>query len=61
MSQRFPPGIPVGRVARVDRDPGGLVQEIEVHPTAPLTRLREVFVHVDSTRQMRWRAGEEAP
>jgi rod shape-determining protein MreC len=51
MSQRFPPGIRVGFVARVDRDPGGLVQEIEVHPAAPLTRLREVFVHVDSTRQ----------
>ena len=36
-------------VPRVARDPGGLVHSIEVRPTAPLNRLREVFVLVDST------------
>jgi rod shape-determining protein MreC len=59
MSQRFPAGIPVGRVARVARDPGGLVQEIEVHPSAPLTRLREVFVDLEPPRQPTWREEDE--
>ena len=49
MSVHFPPGVPVGRVARVGRDPGGLVHAIEVRPLAPLNRTREVFVLVDST------------
>lgn len=49
MSVHFPPGVPVGRVARVARDPGGLVHAIEVQPVAPLNRMREVFVLVDST------------
>ena len=49
MSLHFPPGVPVGRVARVGRDPGGLVHVIEVQPVAPLNRTREVFVLVDST------------
>ncbi len=49
MSLHFPPGVPVGEVARVGRDPGGLVHTIEVRPAAPLNRLREVFVLVDSS------------
>ena len=49
MSSRFPPGIPVGTVKRVGRDPGGLVQEIELEPSAPLGKLREVFVFTDTT------------
>lgn len=49
MSLHFPPGVPVGRVSRVGRDPGGLVKTIEVRPLAPMNRLREVFVLVDST------------
>ena len=54
MSQLYPPGIPVGTVARVERAPGGLVQEIEVRPAAPFARLREVFVYADSTRPLLW-------
>lgn len=55
MSHRFPPGIPVGEVARVGRDPGGLVQVIEVRPAAPLARLREVFVDLTPPTQPPWR------
>ena len=65
LSQLFPEGIPVGIVSRLGRDPGGLVQEIEVRPSAPLTRLREVFVVLDTARLAPWdreleqrRAGE---
>jgi rod shape-determining protein MreC len=57
MSQRFPAGIPVGTVLRLARDPGGLVQVIEVQPSAPLTRLREVFVDLEPPRREPWRPG----
>lgn len=56
LSARFPEGLPVGTVARVGRDASGLVQEIEVRPSAPLFRLREVFVVVDVERLEPWSA-----
>jgi rod shape-determining protein MreC len=44
LSLRFPRGVPVGSVARIDRDPTGLMQEIEIAPAAHLARLRHAFV-----------------
>ena len=44
LSLRFPRGIPVGTVTRVDHDATGLMQEIEITPAARLARLRHVFV-----------------
>ncbi len=44
LSRRYPRGIPVGEVARVGRDPGGLTLELEVTPAARFTRLRHAFV-----------------
>ena len=44
LSRRYPRGIPIGRIVRVDRDPSGLTHEIEVEPAAPLSRLRHAFV-----------------
>jgi rod shape-determining protein MreC len=63
-SSLFPEGLPVGFVVRLGRDPNGLVQEIEVRPAAPLTRLREVFVVIDSERLGPWQlppAHDHAP
>ena len=54
MSRGYPAGIPIGIVTRVGRDPGGLVQEIEVAPSAPLSRLREVFAVVAAGRLRSW-------
>lgn len=44
LSRRYPRGIPVGRVARLGRDPSGLMQLIEIEPAARMSRLRQVFV-----------------
>ncbi len=44
LSLRFPRGIPVGRVTRITRDATGLMQEVEVRPTARLSRLRHAFI-----------------
>jgi rod shape-determining protein MreC len=44
LSVRYPRGLPVGRVARLDRDRDGLTQVIEVAPSASLSRLRHAFV-----------------
>ena len=44
LSLRFPRGIPVGRVVRLRRDASGLVQDVEVEPSAQLSRLRHAFV-----------------
>ena len=44
LSLRFPRGIPVGRVARIEQDPTGLMQEIEITPAARIARLRHAFV-----------------
>ncbi len=43
-SMLFPPGIPVGRVTRVGREPTGLLSAIRVEPFAALSRIREVLV-----------------
>jgi rod shape-determining protein MreC len=44
LSLRFPRGIPVGTVTRVDHDATGLMQEIEITPAARMARLRHAFV-----------------
>jgi len=44
LSLRFPRGIPVGRVTRIQRDANGLMQAVEVRPAAQLSRLRHAFV-----------------
>ncbi|MEQ1834323.1 MAG: rod shape-determining protein MreC, partial [Candidatus Eisenbacteria bacterium] len=44
LSLRFPRGVPVGTVARIDRDATGLMQEIEIAPSARLARLRHAFI-----------------
>jgi rod shape-determining protein MreC len=44
LSRRYPRGIAVGRVTRIDRDLSGLTQSIEITPAARLSRLRQVFV-----------------
>jgi rod shape-determining protein MreC len=44
LSLKYPRGIPVGTVTRVDHDATGLMQEIEITPAARLARLRHAFV-----------------
>lgn len=44
LSRRYPRGIPVGRIAKIGRDPDGLTLAVVIEPTARLTRLRHVFV-----------------
>jgi rod shape-determining protein MreC len=44
LSLRYPRGIPVGRVHRIDTDATGLMQEIELLPAARIARLRHAFV-----------------
>lgn len=44
LSLRFPRGIPIGRVVRLRHDANGLMQEVEVAPAAPISRLRHAFV-----------------
>jgi rod shape-determining protein MreC len=44
MSRRFPRGIPVGRIAAIRKDLGGLTQDLEIAPAARLSRLRHAFV-----------------
>lgn len=50
----LPPGIPVGRVIEVGREPTGLLSEVRVEPFAPLTRLREVLVAVGKVDSTWW-------
>lgn len=44
LSVRFPRGIPVGIVTRMQHDASGLMQEIEVRPAAQLSRMRHAFI-----------------
>jgi rod shape-determining protein MreC len=39
----FPPGYPVGTVAKVKRDPAQSLAEVDVHPAAALDRSRELM------------------
>ncbi len=41
---RFPGGYPVGRVTRIERDPGQAFMEVSVTPTAHLDRSRHLLV-----------------
>jgi rod shape-determining protein MreC len=50
----FPPGIPVGRVSRVGREPTGLLSAIRIEPFAPLSRVREVLVAVGPIAPAWW-------
>lgn len=44
LSRHYPRGLPVGTIARVDRDAAGLMQDVEVLPAVHLSRLRHAFV-----------------
>jgi len=44
LSRRYPRELPIGRVVRVEHDPSGLMQQVEVEPSARLSRLRHAFV-----------------
>lgn len=44
LSKRYPRGIPVGRVVRIELQKGALTQEVELESAARLTRLRFAFV-----------------
>ncbi|ACX52634.1 rod shape-determining protein MreC [Ammonifex degensii KC4] len=44
LSSIFPPGIPVGRVARVEEGEGGLFRTIYLKPVVDLNRVQEVLV-----------------
>lgn len=41
----FPKGIPVGKVVRVDQQPGAISPEVTIVPTADLDRLEEVMIY----------------
>jgi rod shape-determining protein MreC len=40
----FPKGIPVGKVVRVDQQPGAITPEVTLVPTADLDRIEEVLI-----------------
>jgi len=44
LSPHYPRALPVGVVAQVGRDAGGLTLDIEVEPAARLSRLRHAFI-----------------
>jgi rod shape-determining protein MreC len=44
LGDRFPPGFPVARVVRVNRETGGTFAELEAQPLAALGRGREVLL-----------------
>jgi rod shape-determining protein MreC len=46
--KRFPPGIPVARVAKVQRRDFGIYQTVVAEPTVDFSRLREVLIVVQS-------------
>jgi rod shape-determining protein MreC len=52
----FPPGIPVGRVTKVGREPTGLLSLVRIEPFAPLTRAREVLIAIGGTNPAWWPA-----
>jgi rod shape-determining protein MreC len=44
LSRRYPRDIPVGVVRRIDHDPTGLMQDLEIEPAARLSHIRHGFV-----------------
>jgi rod shape-determining protein MreC len=60
ISLLFPPGIPVGRVTRVGREPTGLLSAIRVETSAPLSRVREVLVATGPVEPVWWPAPRAA-
>ncbi len=44
LSRRYARSIPVGTVVRVEPDPSGLTQDVEVAPAARMSQLRHAFV-----------------
>ena len=44
LSRRYPRGLPVGTVSHVGRDPSGLLQDLEIEPSARLSRIRHAFI-----------------
>ena len=44
LSRHYPRALPVGTIARVNRDAGGFTQDIEVAPAVRLSKLRHAFV-----------------
>ncbi len=52
MGARFPEGLAVGRVARVDRKEFGLYQEVEVTPVVGFSELDEVLVLRHESRRL---------
>jgi rod shape-determining protein MreC len=53
----FPKGIPVGRVAAVERKSGALFQEASLQPTVDLGRLEEVLILMDAERRVGFETG----
>lgn len=49
--QRFPKGILVGHISKVNRRSAGLHQEAEVRPSVDFSRLQEALILVGSSRQ----------
>lgn len=47
---RFPKGVPVGRVTRVEKREFGIYQTVEASPTVDFSRLEEVLVVLTDTR-----------
>ncbi len=46
LTERYPRGIPVGRIVGIGRDPSGLMLDLEVEPASRPSRLRHAFVLV---------------
>jgi rod shape-determining protein MreC len=46
LSRLYPRQLPIGSVAKIGRDPSGLMQDVEVEPFARLSRIRHAFVLV---------------
>lgn len=55
----YPKGIKVGKVARIERESFGIVQNVEIAPTVEFSKLEEVVVLIsesDKQKQSEWKA-----
>lgn len=50
VGKRFPSGILVGKVSKINKRDFGLYQEVEVEPAVDISRLKEVFVILSTER-----------